>query len=46
MGTLRRLASLLGAFLCLFIMFSTHWDYALISLALCGAIYKYVEWKG
>lgn len=27
-------------------MFSTHWDYALISLALCLAIYKYVEWKG
>uniref|UniRef100_A0AC34QEQ7 Solute carrier family 12 member 6 n=1 Tax=Panagrolaimus sp. JU765 TaxID=591449 RepID=A0AC34QEQ7_9BILA len=38
--------SLLGAGLCFFIMFSTHWDYALISVFLCGAIYKYVEWKG
>lgn len=41
-----RSLSLLGAALCFFIMFSTHWDYALISLALCLAIYKYVEWKG
>ncbi|TKR58850.1 hypothetical protein L596_030240 [Steinernema carpocapsae] len=38
--------SLLGAFLCFFIMFSTHWDYAIISCVLCLAIYKYVEWKG
>jgi len=27
-------------------MFSTHWDYAMISVFLCAAIYKYVEWKG
>ncbi|GMT24173.1 hypothetical protein PFISCL1PPCAC_15470 [Pristionchus fissidentatus] len=40
------LASLLGAFLCFFIMFSTHWDYAMVSIVLCAAIYKYVEWKG
>ncbi|KAK0422326.1 hypothetical protein QR680_007506 [Steinernema hermaphroditum] len=38
--------SALGAFLCLFIMFSTHWDYAVVSCVLCAAIYKYVEWKG
>uniref|UniRef100_A0AC34F2J7 Solute carrier family 12 member 6 n=1 Tax=Panagrolaimus sp. ES5 TaxID=591445 RepID=A0AC34F2J7_9BILA len=38
--------SLLGAFLCFFIMFSTHWDYAIISCILCAVIYKYVEWKG
>ncbi|VDK47476.1 unnamed protein product [Anisakis simplex] len=38
--------SLLGAGLCFFIMFSTHWDYALVSCVLCLAIYKYVEWKG
>ncbi|KAK0405273.1 hypothetical protein QR680_017893 [Steinernema hermaphroditum] len=38
--------SLLGAFLCFFIMFSTHWDYAVISCLLCLVIYKYVEWKG
>ncbi|KAK0405275.1 hypothetical protein QR680_017894 [Steinernema hermaphroditum] len=38
--------SLLGAFLCFFIMFSTHWDYAIISCVLCLVIYKYVEWKG
>uniref|UniRef100_A0A0N5BDG3 Solute carrier family 12 member 6 n=1 Tax=Strongyloides papillosus TaxID=174720 RepID=A0A0N5BDG3_STREA len=38
--------SLLGAGLCFFIMFSTHWDYAIISCLLCTIIYKYVEWKG
>ncbi|CAJ0584828.1 unnamed protein product, partial [Mesorhabditis spiculigera] len=38
--------SFIGAFLCFFIMFSTHWDYALIACALCLLIYKYVEWKG
>ncbi|VDL65422.1 unnamed protein product [Nippostrongylus brasiliensis] len=38
--------SLLGASLCFFIMFSTHWDYALVSMLLCVVIYKYVEWKG
>uniref|UniRef100_A0A914BUW3 Solute carrier family 12 member 6 n=1 Tax=Acrobeloides nanus TaxID=290746 RepID=A0A914BUW3_9BILA len=38
--------SLLGAGLCFFIMFSTHWDYSLIVLILCFAIYKYVEYKG
>uniref|UniRef100_A0A0N5AF91 Solute carrier family 12 member 6 n=1 Tax=Syphacia muris TaxID=451379 RepID=A0A0N5AF91_9BILA len=36
----------LGAGLCFFIMFSTHWDYAIVSCVLCLAIYKYVEWKG
>ncbi|CAJ0931424.1 unnamed protein product, partial [Mesorhabditis belari] len=40
------LLSLTGAFLCFFIMFSTHWDYAIISCVLCLVIYKYVEWKG
>uniref|UniRef100_A0A914WPA5 Solute carrier family 12 member 6 n=1 Tax=Plectus sambesii TaxID=2011161 RepID=A0A914WPA5_9BILA len=38
--------SLLGAFVCFFIMFSTHWEYAIVSLGMCLAIYKYVEWKG
>ncbi|MCP9265769.1 putative Na-K-Cl cotransporter [Dirofilaria immitis] len=38
--------ALLGAGLCFFIMFSTHWDYAIVSCALCLIIYKYVEWKG
>ncbi|KAI6200629.1 Amino acid permease/ SLC12A domain-containing protein [Aphelenchoides besseyi] len=38
--------ALLGAALCFFIMFSTHWDYAIISLLLCLIIYKYVEFKG
>ncbi|CAI2349879.1 unnamed protein product [Caenorhabditis sp. 36 PRJEB53466] len=38
--------SLLGAILCFFIMFSTHWDYAIVACLLCLAIYKYVEWKG
>ncbi|PIO56823.1 hypothetical protein TELCIR_21776, partial [Teladorsagia circumcincta] len=41
-----RSLSLLGAALCFFIMFSTHWDYALVSIFLCVLIYKYVEWKG
>uniref|UniRef100_A0A914W1E8 Solute carrier family 12 member 6 n=1 Tax=Plectus sambesii TaxID=2011161 RepID=A0A914W1E8_9BILA len=38
--------SLIGAFICFFIMFSTHWDFATLSLCLCLTIYKYVEWKG
>ncbi|PAV74313.1 hypothetical protein WR25_23562 [Diploscapter pachys] len=38
--------SMLGAFLCLFIMFSTHWDYSIIAILLCAGIYKYVEYKG
>ncbi|CAI5448008.1 unnamed protein product [Caenorhabditis angaria] len=38
--------SLLGAVLCFFIMFSTHWDYATVACLLCLVIYKYVEWKG
>ncbi|CEF60292.1 Amino acid permease/ SLC12A domain-containing protein [Strongyloides ratti] len=38
--------SLLGAFLCFFIMFSSRWQYALISIFLTMTIYKYVEWKG
>lgn len=38
--------SLTGAFLCFFIMFASHWHYALMACFLTGAIYKYVEWKG
>ncbi|KAL3087665.1 hypothetical protein niasHT_028971 [Heterodera trifolii] len=43
---LRWSLSLLGYALCAFIMFSTHWAYALVSVILCSSIYKYVEWKG
>ena len=45
-GITFRSLSMLGAFLCLFIMFSTHWDYAIIAILLCAGIYKYVEYKG
>ncbi|KAL1236898.1 Solute carrier family 12 member, partial [Trichinella pseudospiralis] len=38
--------SLLGALLCLFIMFATHWYYAIVVLILCATIYKYIEYKG
>jgi len=38
--------SLLGAALCLFIMFATYWYYAVVVCALCAAIYEYVEFKG
>ncbi|KAI6179047.1 putative Na-K-Cl cotransporter [Aphelenchoides besseyi] len=38
--------SLTGAFLCFFIMFASHWYYALTACFLTGCIYKYVEWKG
>uniref|UniRef100_A0A914VHW9 Solute carrier family 12 member 6 n=1 Tax=Plectus sambesii TaxID=2011161 RepID=A0A914VHW9_9BILA len=38
--------SLMGALVCFFIMFSTHWYFALITLGICLGIYKYVEWKG
>uniref|UniRef100_A0A914E5Q1 Uncharacterized protein n=1 Tax=Acrobeloides nanus TaxID=290746 RepID=A0A914E5Q1_9BILA len=38
--------SLMGAGLCFFIMFASHWLYALIAIGLTLLIYKYVEWKG
>lgn len=38
--------SLLGALLCLFIMFATYWYYAIVVMILCASIYKYVEYKG
>lgn len=38
--------SILGAVLCFFIMFSTHWYLGILCCVLFGAIYKYVEWKG
>ncbi|KRY79113.1 Uncharacterized protein T4A_5977 [Trichinella pseudospiralis] len=38
--------SLLGAILGFFIMFSTHFDYAVIVLIMCLCIYKYVEYHG
>ncbi|PAV64333.1 hypothetical protein WR25_25400 [Diploscapter pachys] len=38
--------SLLGAFLCFFIMFYSNWKYALLAIGLTAFIYKYVEWKG
>lgn len=38
--------SLLGALLCLFIMFATYWYYAIVVILLCAGIYKYVEFKG
>ncbi len=38
--------SLLGFFLCLFIMISTHWYYAVGAFFICALIYIYVAWKG
>ncbi|GMT15337.1 hypothetical protein PFISCL1PPCAC_6634, partial [Pristionchus fissidentatus] len=38
--------SLIGAFLCFFIMFASDWKKALIACVLTFSIYKYVEWKG
>ncbi|KHN73130.1 Sodium/chloride cotransporter 3 [Toxocara canis] len=38
--------SVMGAGLCFFIMFASQWQYALFSILLTLAIYKYVEWKG
>ncbi|KHJ90197.1 amino acid permease [Oesophagostomum dentatum] len=38
--------SLIGAFLCFFIMFASDWRLALIACGMTFAIYKYVEWKG
>ncbi|EYC41706.1 hypothetical protein Y032_0559g3451 [Ancylostoma ceylanicum] len=40
------LLSLMGAFLCFFIMFASDWHLALVACGLTFAIYKYVEWKG
>uniref|UniRef100_A0A0R3QVS6 Solute carrier family 12 member 6 n=1 Tax=Brugia timori TaxID=42155 RepID=A0A0R3QVS6_9BILA len=41
-----RSLSLTGAALCFFIMFASHWQYAVFSIILTFVIYKYVEWKG
>ncbi|VDM58628.1 unnamed protein product [Angiostrongylus costaricensis] len=41
-----RLLSLMGAFLCFFIMFASDWLLALSACAITFSIYKYVEWKG
>ncbi|KRZ37508.1 Solute carrier family 12 member 6, partial [Trichinella pseudospiralis] len=38
--------AVLGALLNLFIMFSTYWHYAIAALAICGIVYKYIEYKG
>lgn len=38
--------SLLGAVLCLFIMFATYWYYGIVVCILCAALYKYIEYKG
>ena len=38
--------SLLGALLCLILMFLVSWYYALIALILALAIYKYIEYRG
>jgi hypothetical protein len=37
---------LLGAALCISIMFFSNLPYALVAIVLTLAIYKYVEWKG
>ncbi|ETN78295.1 amino acid permease [Necator americanus] len=38
--------SLIGAFLCFFIMFASDWHLALVACGITFSIYKYVEWKG
>ncbi|XGW13285.1 hypothetical protein V3C99_013709 [Haemonchus contortus] len=40
------LLSLMGAFLCFFIMFASDWHLALAACVITFTIYKYVEWKG
>lgn len=41
-----RSLSLLGVALCLIVMFLGSWYYALVSMALAGCIYKYIEYRG
>ena len=38
--------SLLGALLCLTLMFLVSWYYALVALVLACIIYKYIEYRG
>ena len=38
--------SLLGAALCLVIMFMSSWYYALINMLLALVVYKYIEYRG
>ncbi|VDO95080.1 unnamed protein product [Soboliphyme baturini] len=38
--------SIVGALLCIFIMFATHWYYGLVVSVLCAFLYKYIEYKG
>ncbi|XP_077977360.1 solute carrier family 12 member 4-like [Glandiceps talaboti] len=38
--------SLLGALLCVIIMFVTHWYYAIVAVVIAAVIYKYIEFRG
>ncbi|XP_023230852.1 solute carrier family 12 member 6-like [Centruroides sculpturatus] len=38
--------SLIGALLCLVVMFLSSWYYALSSMGIAGIIYKYIEYRG
>lgn len=38
--------SLVGALLCLVLMFLVSWYYALVALIVAGIIYKYIEYRG
>ncbi|XP_003744033.1 solute carrier family 12 member 6 [Galendromus occidentalis] len=38
--------SLVGALLCLVVMFLSSWYYALAAMAIAGIVYKYIEYRG
>lgn len=38
--------SLIGAILCIFIMFISAWQFALIAVVIGLAVYKYIEYAG
>ncbi|XP_022668588.1 solute carrier family 12 member 4-like isoform X3 [Varroa destructor] len=38
--------SLIGALLCLVVMFLSSWYYALMAMAIAGIVYKYIEYRG
>ena len=42
----QRSLSLLGAALCVAVMFMSDWFYALIAIGLASVLYKYIEYRG
>lgn len=41
-----RSTAIVGAILCIIVMFISHWKFALLAIAIGAIMYKYIEYKG